>query len=275
MNELIAGPWAIEERHLATAYHAFRDGRLAAAPQAPPDPIREGATIIIPLQGIMTPRGSFFGAGTNAFADAIRSAGENPKIGAIIVDAMSPGGSTFGTEEAALAVFEARQSKPVIAVANQLAASAAYWVCSQATAFYATHSAAVGSVGVYAMHVDESKALEEFGINVTLISAGPKKVDGNPFEPLSDRARADMQASVDLTYGQFLAAVARGREEPKGEVEGKHGKGALIDAPVALSAGMIDGIMTLREAVEKAGSTRSRLALMRRRAAAMEAEFAL
>ena len=273
MNELIRGPWAIAEAYLPAAYHAFRQPAPHAA--AAPDPIREGATVIIPLQGMMTPRGSFFGASTNAFADAVRLAADSPKIDAIVLDVASPGGSTFGVEEAAAAVFEARQKKPVVAVSNHMTASAAYWVASQASSFYASPSAIVGSVGVYTMHIDQSKAMEDWGVKVTLVSAGPKKVDGNPFEPLSDAAKADLQASVDHTYQQFLSAIARGRGESVSGVEAKHGRGAVVDAQPALAAGMIDGVMTLREAVEKLGSSRTRLALMRRRADADAALYAI
>jgi len=275
MRDLLNGPWALAEEYLRTAYQAFRTAGPMVAAASTPDPIREGATIIIPLRGVMTPRGSWLGMGTDAFADLVRTAGADPKVGAIVLDIFSPGGSTFGTEEAALAVFEARKAKPVVAVANHLAASAAYWVASQATEFYATPSSMVGSVGVYSMHVDESKLLDDMGVKVTLVSAGPKKLDGNPFEPLGEQARADIQSSVNLTYDQFLSAIARGRGEPKSGVEAKHGRGASVDAPVAHAAGMIDGVMTLREAVAKVGSSRSRLSLMRRNAAALEALYSL
>src|SRR5690349_7161653 len=109
MRDLLSGPWALAEDYLLSAYHGFKSSaQHAAAPV--PDPIREGATMIIPLQGIMTPKGSWMGMGTDAFAERVRAAGTDPKVGAIVLDMFSPGGSTFGTEEAALAVFEARKS---------------------------------------------------------------------------------------------------------------------------------------------------------------------
>lgn len=260
---LLQSPWAIHRDYFTSALNAA----LSKEAAQPLDPVRDGATVIIPVSGVMTPRGSFGGTSSFALAEFVRSAAQNPKVGTIIMDISSPGGSVYGTEELASAVFDARQVKPVVAVANPMAASAAYWLGSQASAFYASTSADVGSVGVYTMHADLSKVLEDMGVNITLISAGEKKVDGNPFQPLSEGALADIQASVDSAYQQFLGAVARGRGITKADVEQKHGKGALVEASVAANSGMIDGVMTLRDVVMKYSSSRSRLSLMRRRSA--------
>lgn len=273
MKELLNYPWALSKDYLPVALHAFSKVKKAEDVPAQPDPVREGATVVMPLQGILTPRRSYFGTGSFDFAETIRACASNPKIGAIVLDVDSPGGVTYGIEEAALAVFEARKSKPVVAVANAMACSAAYWIASQASAFYATPSADVGSVGVYSMHMDMSKALETEGLSVTLISAGEKKVDGNPFEPLTDRAKADIQASVNESYQQFLNAIARGRGITAAEVEEKHGQGAIVSAKKASGLGMIDGVMTLREAITKISSSRNRLSLLRRRAEAMENSY--
>lgn len=272
MNDLLSGPWALDRNWATRAYRSMSDPTPREA-AAQPDPVREGATIIIPLHGMMTAKGSWWSTSTDAFTDLIRASGDNAKIGAIVLDINSPGGSTYGVEEAAEAVFALRQVKPVIAVANHLACSAAWHVATQASAVYASPSADVGSLGVYSMHVDESKYLEDIGVKVSLISAGPKKVAGNPFEPLSDQARADIQADVDASYQTFLANVARGRGISADEVKAKHGEGASVMAATAHANGMIDGIMTLRDAIAKVSSSRSRLALMRRRAQALEALY--
>jgi hypothetical protein len=58
---------------------------------------------------------------------------------------------------------------------------------------------------VWTMHIDQSKLLEELGIKVTLIFEGEHKVDGNPFEPLSNDARADCSTTTRVTYDMFTA----------------------------------------------------------------------
>jgi ClpP class serine protease len=106
-------------------------------------------------------------------------------------------------------------------------------------------------------------------MKTTLVSSHPDKTQGNSFEPLSDDARADIQAAVDESNVAFARAIARGRGMAPGDVARVHGSGRLFSAQRATAAGAIDGVMTLRDVVAKLGSSRSRLALMRRRAEVM------
>ena len=95
----------------------------------------------------------------------------------------------------AQALLDARGTKPITAIANTLAASAAYWLATAADELVVTPSAEIGSIGVFAAHRDFSVALHNAGLKTTLISAGKYKVEANPFEPLSAEAR------VPATYG--------------------------------------------------------------------------
>ncbi|QPI73924.1 S49 family peptidase [Sphingobium sp. Cam5-1] len=234
--------------------------------RAPADPVRDGATMVIPLTGTLTPKGSYGGTSTERFADHVRSAAADTKIGAIILSVMSPGGWVFGTHEAGEAVFEARQSKPVIAVASPYSFSAAHWIACQASAYYVTHSGEVGSVGVRGGHVDMSGFEDKIGMKTTLIASSPEKIAAHPYAPLSDDDRAEIQASIDESNQAFAAAIARGRGIKVSEVEGIHGSGRTFSASRAAAAGAVDGVMSLREVVAKYGSSRARLGLMRQRA---------
>jgi len=244
-------------------------GLGTAAAAKPQDPIREGATTIIPLTGALSPRGSYNGTSTERFANQVREAGADPKVGAIIVPIMSPGGLVYGTAEAGDAVYEVRQSKPIVAVASPYAFSAAHWIGTRASAFYASTSAGVGNVGVRGGHVDRSGLEDKIGMKTTLIASSPEKIAGHPYAPLSDEDRAEMQAEIDEMNQAFVAAIARGRGIAAADVPGIHGSGRTFTATQAAAAGVTDGVMTLREAVAKFGSSRNRLTLMRRRAAAM------
>jgi ClpP class serine protease len=99
----------------------------------------------------------------------------------------------------------------VTAFVNDMAASAAYGLASAANEIVISPTSIVGSIGVVMLHADRSGELAAQGVKPTLIFAGSHKVDGNPFEPLSDAVRADLQASVDVHYRQFLDTVAAGR----------------------------------------------------------------
>ena len=233
----------------------------------PADPVREGATLIIGLSGPLSPRGTYGGTGTERFSEQIREAANDQRVGAIVVKVMSPGGLVWGTQEAGDAVFEARQAKPVIAVADKYAFSAAHWIATQAKAFYATPSGQVGSVGVRGGHVDMSGFEEKIGMKTTLIASDPKKIAGHPYAPLSDEDRAEMQAEIDEMAQAFYAAIARGRGIRASEVPAIHGTGQVFSADRATAAGVIDGVMSLRDVVAKYSSSRARLDLMRKRAA--------
>lgn len=138
-----------------------------------------------------------------------------------------------------------------MAIANHLAASAAYWIGSAADELVVTPSGEVGAIGVFAAHEDISKSLEMEGIAISLISAGKYKTEGNPYEPLSDEARAAIQAEVDGYYDMFVKAVARNRGVKPADVRGGFGEGRVVRAQQAVSLGMADRIATLDETIER------------------------
>ncbi len=236
--------------------------------RAAPDPIRDGGTLTIPLSGPLSPKGSYGGTSTERFADQVRAAAADDKVGVTVIAISSPGGLVWGNAEAGDAVFEHRQSKPIIAVATPYAFSAAHWIGTQASAFYASTSGEVGSVGVRGGHVDMSGFEDKIGMKTTLIASSPEKIAGHPYAPLSEEDRAEMQVEIDEANLAFQAAIARGRGIAVGEVAGIHGEGRTFSAARAAAAGITDGVMSLRDVVAKYGSSRNRLALMRRRAEA-------
>lgn len=249
-----------------------------AAPEAKanPDPIRDGATVIVPIRGMIGPTGlGYPRTASDVLAERIRTFAADPKIGAIVLDVQSPGGYVFGTAEAGDAIYEARSSKPVVAVANTFAYSAAYWLAAQASQFFVTPSGDVGSVGVRSGHVDQSGFEEKIGMRTTLIASHPDKIAAHPYGALTDADREDIQASVDECNIAFVAAIARGRGMAAKDVPGVHGSGKTFSAQRALANGAVDGIATLRDVVAKMSTSRSRLALMRRQAAVAEAATAI
>jgi signal peptide peptidase SppA len=251
---------------------AMGGGREAAKPA---DPIRDGSTIIIPVTGTLSPRGLYGSTYYDTLADRVREAAADSKVGAIILAVRSPGGYVWGCAETGDAIYEAREAKPIVAVADPYCFSAAYWLATQCSAFYCTTSGEVGSVGVRSGHSDVSGFEQKIGMVTTLIASSPDKIAGHPYAPLTDEDRAEIQASVDESNVAFANAIARGRGMKASEVAGVHGSGKTFSAPKALANGAIDGIATLRDVVAKYNTSRSRLALMRRQAAVAEMAAAI
>lgn len=253
--------WAIQPPVLEAALERVKAG-LPAQAAAKRQAARAGAVAILPLQGVLRQKGSTFmdmlfgdgGPSTERFAANIRRLAADESVGTIVLDVHSPGGEVFGTQEAADAVFEARQQKQIVAVVNSLAASAAYWIASQADEIWASSSSLTGSIGVFAMHEDISEMAEKVGVKVTLISAGKFKTEGNEFEPLTDEAKAAIQSIVDGHYAQFVNAVARGRGVKAADVRGGMGQGRVVGAKDAVALGMADKVGTLRDALAKLGT---------------------
>jgi signal peptide peptidase SppA len=217
-----------------------------------------GAIAVLPLYGVITQRGNMAddlsGPGsvsTQRFSAALRDALADETIGSILIDIDSPGGSVYGVSELADEIYQARGKKSIVAIANSLAASAAYWVGAAASEFYVTPGGEVGSIGVWMAHEDWTKAMDEFGVKVTLISAGKFKTEGNPYETLPAEARDFMQSRVNDYYGAFTKGVARGRNVAIGSVREGMGQGRVLGADAALTEKMVDGVMTFDDVIKK------------------------
>jgi signal peptide peptidase SppA len=217
-----------------------------------------GGIAVLPLYGIVTQRGNMLDdvsgpgtASTQQFSNLLRAALQDETVSQILIDIDSPGGSVYGVAELADEIVSARAQKPVVAIANSLAASAAYWIGCSASEFYVTPGGEVGSIGVWQAHQDYSKAMDEAGVKTTLISAGKFKVEGNPYAPLDEEAQGFMQSRVDDYYAAFTKAVAKGRGVPISQVRDGMGQGRVLGADAALASSMVDGIATFEDVVKK------------------------
>ena len=217
-----------------------------------------GGIAVLPLYGIVTQRGNMVDdvsgpgtASTQQFSNLLRAALQDETVSQILIDIDSPGGSVYGVAELADEIVSVRAQKPVVAIANSLAASAAYWIGCSASEFYVTPGGEVGSIGVWQAHQDYSKAMDEAGVKTTLISAGKFKVEGNPYAPLDEEAQGFMQSRVDDYYAAFTKAVAKGRGVPISQVRDGMGQGRVLGADAALASSMVDGIATFDDVVKK------------------------
>jgi signal peptide peptidase SppA len=267
LSELDAHLWAMDPRRLAGLYDLAAHGRLethltaevdieAARQRGRPRSI-SGGVATVPLKGVLAPVGGLLAMlldipnPLDVFRASMREAMADSEVGAIVIDIDSPGGVVDGIPEAAAELYSMRGQKPIVAHANPMAASAAYWLAAQADEIVTTPSGAVGSIGVYATHRELSGAMEMMGVKNTLISAGKYKTEGNPYEPLSDSAREHIQEDVDYFYEQFTAAVAQGRDAKQSEVKSGYGEGRVLNAKAAQAAGLVDRVETLSETIAR------------------------
>lgn len=248
-------------RNLAALRSAlmFDDDERPSAARAQDARTYNGATVaVVPVIGAVTQRGGFdFDAcqgfrSTDAIAAEVRAAAADSKVDAIVLEVDSPGGEVFGVPEAWTAIKESAKAKPVVAAVNSVSASAAYYMSSAATEIWVSPSGQVGSIGVYALHVDLSKALEAVGEHWTFVSAGKYKLEGNPVEPLGEEARGAIQAQVDSYYADFIRDVARGRGVGVEEVRSGFGEGRMVRAKAAVSERMADHVGTIDQAIRRA-----------------------
>ncbi|MEK9751738.1 MAG: S49 family peptidase [Rhodospirillaceae bacterium] len=211
---------------------------------------KEGVALI-PVIGTLVNRGAWVGSysGTTSYEGLkfqLEAAANDPRVSAIVLDIESPGGEAVGTFEVAQAVRAANAKKPVTAMVNGMAASAAYAIASGAGRIVTTATAITGSIGVVLLHADYSRFLDKKGVTPTLIFAGAHKVDGNPFEPLPEPVRDDMQAEVNRFYDLFVETVAAGRKGLSPAAIRATEARVFIGAD-AVDAGLADAVGTFEE----------------------------
>jgi len=178
------------------------------------------------------------------FQDAVR----DPRIQGILLDVDSPGGEVGGLFDLADEIYGARAEKPCFAIADDDAFSAAYAIASSAQRLFVTRTGGVGSVGVIALHLDQSGFDEKVGRKYTAIFAGARKNDFNPHEALSSSAKDELQSEIDRLYDMFVGTVARNREMKPALV--RNTEAGLYYAEKAISAGFADQVGTFDDALD-------------------------
>lgn len=235
------------------------EARIGA--RARPEAKRTGDGVaVLPVFGVLAHRMNLMteisgGTSTEILGQWFDTAVADKSVGTIVLDIDSPGGSVHGLQELSDKIYKARGKKTIIAIANDLAASAAYWIATAADRVVVTPGGLVGSVGTVAVHTETSKMDEEAGVKHTLIHAGKNKVEGNPYEPLTESARDDVQRLVDQYYDQFISDVARNRGVDESKVFGSFGQGRVYGGRDAVKRGMADKVATLDATLASLGVT--------------------
>ena len=216
---------------------------------------------VIPVKGVLTKGLSFFsflfgGSSMKEIGMAFDAALNDPAVKAILLDVDSPGGTVDGTEELAQAIYDARgKGKPIWAYTDGMMASGAYWIASAADRIYISGDTVdVGSIGVVATHIDQSKADEAFGEKWTEITAGKYKRIASGHSPLTEEGAAYIQDQVDYIYSKFVDTVARNRDVNH-ESALAMADGKIFLGWQSVTVGLVDGVEAFSDLINSRTKT--------------------
>lgn len=206
---------------------------------------------VIDISGSLVSRSSWLDApsGLTSYTnirEEFDAAMASPAIRGVLMRIDSSGGECAGCFDLADAIFAMRGAKPIWAVVDDVAFSAAYMIASAADKVFVSRTGGVGSIGVVATHVDASGSDEKAGLKYTMLTAGAHKKDFNAHEPLSEGARSELQAEIDRLYGLFVETVARNRGMPVEAVRGTEARRYFGEGAVA--AGLADAVFPFDQA---------------------------
>lgn len=213
---------------------------------------RSGSKLLIEIEGTLIPKGSWMDTfcgfvGMQQLSSILKDAKEDSYIDHVILSWDCPGGSAQGTPELAKTVKELSNSKRVTSLVTGNMCSAAYFIGSAADEIYSTSLINdVGSIGVVALHVDQSEYDKSKGLKYTYLSAGKYKTMGNPHESLNPESFGELMSGINYSYEIFKKAVQEYRGFTDEEIE-QVAEGRVFAAGQAIQNKLIDGVASLEE----------------------------
>lgn len=210
---------------------------------------KSGLIAVLSVSGVMTKQGQACAYGTEQIANQIDAVNADPRISAMVIKWDTPGGEVSGTKSLATTI---RDSPKVVVGFVAKADSAGYWGVSQSKEIVLEDSAdaETGSIGVYGITIDQTKALDQAGVSVKIIRAdgSEDKALDNPYEPMTDAVLAEKKATLNAIREEFVSMVKAGRPNIAEDVF----SGKVFRAKEALKRNMVDSIGTLQDAIKRA-----------------------
>lgn len=179
--------------------------------------------------------------------------GEMGGIKAVVVRIDSPGGEVAATQEIYGAIEKLKKKKPVIASLGSMAASGGYYIASACHQIVSNPGTLTGSIGVIMELANVEELMRKVGLKGYSIKSGPHKDVGSPLRPLSPEGRAILQALVDDVHGQFVRAVAKGRNLPEPKVR-QLADGRVYSGEQAKRLGLVDQLGNMDDAIDLAAT---------------------
>ena len=188
---------------------------------------------------------------------ALRKAGNDDDVKAIVLRVNSPGGQATASESMTHAVMEARSKKPVIVSMGDLAASAGYEMSCMADVIVAQPMTITGSIGVFGTIPNVGKMMsKKLGINADTVATNRNATGLSVLRPLSPAAMAMMTRNVEEFYKVFVGRVSEGRHMTYDAVH-QVARGRVWTGADAVGIGLVDTLggfdLAVRIAAERAG----------------------
>ncbi len=183
--------------------------------------------------------------------DKIRS---DSHVKAVVLRVNSPGGSVFASEKIKHELDLLAQQVPLVASYGELAASGGYWISNNCTRIYSDATTLTGSIGVFGLIPEASKALKDKAGIGTFEAKSHRHADMVRLtRPLDSAEYKYMERSIESIYDKFTTIVSEGRGMEKDQVDAI-GQGRVWTGADALGIGLVDEIGTLEDAIACAAS---------------------
>jgi signal peptide peptidase SppA len=217
----------------------------AFEPVIAPSVRTQSSIAVIPVFGTLVRRtnGLEAASGLTSYSELaarLQAASVDQAVRGVLLEIDSPGGEAGGVFELAEHVRTLAQHKPVWAVAVDSALSAAYAIAAAANRVVVTRTAGVGSIGVIAMHIDQSARDAQQGYRYTPVLAGAHKADLSPHAVLAPEALTRLQREVDRLYDLFVDHVVSMRGLDSDAIRAT--EAGLYFADDAVHAGLADAV---------------------------------
>ncbi|WP_276851034.1 S49 family peptidase [Enterobacter oligotrophicus] len=216
-------------------------------------PRQGGGVAVIPVHGILVPRrGQISRACTELTSyekvrSQLQAALNDPAVYEVVLDINSGGGAVSGCKELADYIYASRNTKPITAIVNFNAFSAAYFIASACSKVVLSQTSGVGSIGVIMEHMEASRWEDQVGFTFTTLYRGDNKNNGSPHEPLSEQSRTFLQALINDAYETFTTSVAQYRGiDVQAVIDTQAG---LYYGPRAINAGLADELSDPQTAI--------------------------
>lgn len=202
---------------------------------------------VVRIDGAITPTGT---ASAKRIVPALEKAFTYPNVKAVVLSIDSPGGAAVEAERIYRAVetLKKKHDKPVIAVINNIGASAAYMIAMHTDTVYAAKYSLVGSIGTMIDGWDIHKAMQRLDVAQRVYASGHLKTMLSPFLPMSKEAEAKAKELVDQGGATFVADLTATRG-PLLKSGIDYGSGEIWAGDEAKAIGLVDEIATLDEVI--------------------------
>lgn len=217
----------------------------------------EGNTAIVPVEGKLHAKENWitrmFGVMTyETLANIMAFLATDDDIKNVLLNIDSPGGEAKGLDVAtdAIAAVQAVGKKVVSHTSGDMM-SAAYWIGSTGSPVTASRHAEVGSIGVTATHVEYSEMHKDNGINITVLRKGKEKALATPFEKLTDKAREQIDRSMERSYTAFIDTVAENRGLSSEHVRRHIATGRVFSSQEGVDLNLIDEVASFNDTANR------------------------